>query len=348
MWQETGFRKPMGERDKPRARDGSAGAGRGGNWLAGCEALVNRLYARSRAGHWKLGKEEFAEALERSVRWRFPQAPPQPEEAESYLGGLHVEDLALACACAEGREEAWESFLSDHRGGLRRAAAAMLRTGADSADAIELGDSVLADLYGWRESKAGRQPLFRWYNGRSKLSTWLRTVLAQRHVDSIRRSRRFDSLDEEGAEEALERNRADGKAGAQPTADPPDPRRQSYLQMLSRGLHAAIRGLAPGDRSRLLDYYLSGRTLAEMAVERNEHEATASRKLERIRRELRTVVIRTLREPPASLDEAQIALCFEYALEDWAFDLEAALGDKARKSVQENARETFSERSEPR
>jgi RNA polymerase sigma factor (sigma-70 family) len=319
----------MTESGKAQTGDAGAETSLGGEWLAGCEPLVSRLYARSRAANWKLGRESFAEALERSARWRFPQGPPGPREAEEYLGALHVEELALACACAEGCEEAWETFLAAHRGSLRRAAAAMLRCGADSADAIELGDSILADLYGWRESKGGRQPLFRWYNGRSKLSTWLRTVLAQRHVDSIRRSRRFDSLDEEGAEEVVERGREGGIGGAPGAFDPPDPGRQRYLDLLSRGLNGAIRALAPGDRARLLDYYLSGRTLAEMAVERNEHEATASRKLERIRRELRTVVVRALREPPASLDEAQIALCFEYALEDWPFDLRKVLEEKS-------------------
>lgn len=319
----------MNESGKAQTREAGAETGQGGAWLAGCEPLVNRLYARSRAGSWKLGRESFEAALERSARWRFPQGPPGPREAEEYLGALHVEDVALACACAEGSEEAWETFLATHRSSLRRAAAAMLRSGADSADAIELADSIFADLYGWRESKAGRQPLFRWYNGRSKLSTWLRTVLAQRHVDSIRRSRRFDSLDEEGGEEIVARGRGIAPAGAPGSLDPPDPGRQRYLDLLSRGLNGAIRALAPGDRARLLDYYLSGRTLAEMAVERNEHEATASRKLERIRRELRTVVVRALREPPAGLDEAQIALCFEYALEDWPFDLREVLEEKS-------------------
>jgi RNA polymerase sigma factor (sigma-70 family) len=319
----------MTESGKAQAGEAGAETSPGREWLAGCEPLVSRLYARSGAARWKLGREKFSMALEKSARWKFPQGPPGPREAEEYLGALHVEDLALACACAEGCEEAWEEFLAAHRGSLRRAAAALLRCGADSGDAIELADSIFADLYGWRESKAGRQPLIRWYNGRSKLSTWLRTVLAQRHVDSIRRSRRFDSLDEEGAEEAVAEGRSAAPAGAPGSFDPPDPGRQQYLELLSRGLNGAIRALAPGDRARLLDYYLSGRTLAEMAVERNEHEATASRKLERIRRELRTVVVRTLREPPGSLDEAQIALCFEYALEDWPFDLREALEEKS-------------------
>lgn len=311
--------------ETPKSEPRAAGPGEipPGAWLAGCEPVVNRLYARSRAAGWKLAREKFAAALERSARWRFPGEPPSPRQAEEYLGALHLEDLALACACAEGSEPAWEAFVAAYRSPLRRAAAAILRSAADSANAAELADSLFADLYGWTDAERGRRSLFRWYNGRSKLSTWLRTVLAQRHVDSLRRCRRFESLDEDGAEERLAQ-----RQDCVP-ADPPDPHRQRYLDLLSRGLHGAIRALAPGDRARLLDYYLSGHTLAELARARSEHEATASRKLERIRRELRTVVVRTLREPPASMDEAQIALCFEYALEDWPLDLRALLEEKS-------------------
>lgn len=313
----------MSESPKSETRAAAPETIPAGGWLAGCEPLLNRLYARSRAANWNLARENLAAALERSARWRFPGEPPSPRQAEEYLAALHLEDLALACACAEGSEAAWEAFVAAYRSPLRRAAAAILRSAADSPDTAELADSLFADLYGWKDAEGGRQSLFRWYHGRSKLSTWLRTVLAQRHVNSIRRSRRFESLDEEGAEERVVQRQDCAPA------DPPDPHRRRYLELLSRGLNGAIRALAPADRARLLDYYLSGHTLADMARARSEHEATASRKLERIRRELRTVVVRTLREPPASLDDAQIALCFEYALQDWPFDLRALLEEKS-------------------
>ena len=65
-----------------------------------------------------------------------------------------------------------------------------------------------------------------------------------------------------------------------------------------------------------------------------EHESTISRHLERIRRALRERVTEALqRAIPAcngssaepALDRAQIELAFEYALEDWPFDLSQAL-----------------------
>jgi hypothetical protein len=56
----------------------------------------------------------------------------------------------------------------------------------------------------------------------------------------------------------------------------------------------------------------------------DEHEATVSRKLERVRRGLRQQVERTLRDE-FHLSEAQVSACFEYALEDTGFDFERLL-----------------------
>ena len=38
-----------------------------------------------------------------------------PRQLERYFESLHVEDLALACACAQGSEPAWEHFIREHR-----------------------------------------------------------------------------------------------------------------------------------------------------------------------------------------------------------------------------------------
>ena len=44
------------------------------------------------------------------------------------------------------------------------------------------------------ERDGARQSLFRYFHGRSKLSTWLRAVLAQRHIDRLRAGRKLDPL----------------------------------------------------------------------------------------------------------------------------------------------------------
>src|SRR2546430_16826750 len=88
---------------------------------------------------------------------------------------VHANDLALASACATGDEAAWERFIREYRPILYRAADALDSTGR----ARELADALYADLYGLGE----RQSLFRYYQSRSSLATWLRAVLAQRYID---------------------------------------------------------------------------------------------------------------------------------------------------------------------
>src|SRR5713226_2107978 len=74
-----------------------------------------------------------------------------------------------------------------------RAAAPSLSSGRRARD---LADSLYAELFGLRSGGDTRQSLFRYFHGRSSLTTWLRAVLAQRHVDRIRAQRRVEPLPE--------------------------------------------------------------------------------------------------------------------------------------------------------
>jgi len=175
--------------------------------------------------------------------------------------------------------------------------------------------------------------LFHHFHGRSKLSTWLRAVLAQRYIDVLRQEKRLESLeDDDGFEKALPpKHRTNW--------EPTDPWRARYLQLLAAALKQAIGSLHPLDRTRLISYYLNNLTLAEIGKGMNEHEATVSRKLERVRRELKDKVITILksacvtkdgpqaqtRDGQPGLDDAQIQLCLEYATEAWPFDFSELL-----------------------
>jgi hypothetical protein len=84
-------------------------------------------------------------------------------------------------------------------------------------------------------------------------------------------------------------------------------------------------------------YYVDHLTLAEIGRMMREHESTVSRQLDRTRRALREHVTVSLRRgapgsndraAEAGLDEAQIEQAFEYALQDWPFDLTRALADQ--------------------
>jgi RNA polymerase sigma-70 factor, ECF subfamily len=292
--------------------------------------LIEWLHAESNSSRWGLPRKRFAEALRRSVEKRYRCLSPRAGEIESYLKSLHLEDLGLACACAEGTEAAWELFIGRFRQELRAAARAIVRAsgGTDEARAEELADSLYAELYGVTAASGGRRKsLFEYFHGRSKLSTWLRAVLAQRHVDLLRAGGRTVSLEAEEDE---------APRGIAQCADrqPADPDRERYLARLDVALSGAIAALAPHERMVLSCYYVEQLTLAEIGRILDEHESTVSRQLDRTRRELRQVVTQTLLRgapahdgcgPEPGLDEAQLELTFEYALSDWPFDLSRVL-----------------------
>ena len=143
--------------------------------------LASRLFERAKAARWSLDERRFAEALEVSLDRAFQEGQPPLREAARYLESLHLEDLALACACADGRPQAWDHFVLQYRPALYRAADALDPSGG----ARDLADSLYADLYGLQEREGERQSLFRYFHGRSSLATWLRAVLAQRHVRAV-------------------------------------------------------------------------------------------------------------------------------------------------------------------
>ena len=289
---------------------------------AAVEKAICQCWERAAApAEWRISREVFAEALAAGVEHRFRVARPSDAEVETYLEGLHASDLVLALACRVGSEAAWEFFVARYRRELYSAARAILHGGgAASISAEELADSLYADLYGVREGPSGRKPLFEYFHGRSKLSTWLRAVLAQRYVDEIRRAEKLKSIDD-NANEDLEEARAAAIVAAPARRHPSlDPANEKYLVSLQTAMSAALDSLNPRDRLRLAYYYADGRTLAEIGRLLGEHEATVSRKLDRTRRNLHQTVRSDLREHK-KMSEAQVAECLEYARKEWPFDL---------------------------
>jgi RNA polymerase sigma-70 factor (ECF subfamily) len=304
--------------------------------------LIDVLHAEAQGARWGLSRERFTESLHRSAEKRFRDGRGNASEVETYLKSLHLEDLALACACSDGIEAAWEFFVAHFRQDLRSASRAILRSSGSGNDARaeELADSLYAELYGIRSTGSGRRKsLFEYFHGRSKLSTWLRAVLAQRHVDLLRTDHGTISLD--SRPDGSPDGRPDG-TGSPPAfelqlatnAAPADPDRAKYLARLDRALLAAFACLAPRERMLLTCYYVDRQTLAEIGRTLGEHESTVSRQLERTRRVLRETVTDFLKRGApaqdgqggdAGMDVSQVELTFEYALEDWPFDLSRAL-----------------------
>jgi RNA polymerase sigma-70 factor (ECF subfamily) len=235
------------------------------------------------------------------------------------VNASYARDLELARQCAAGDEAAWERFILEYRPVLYRAADALDASGG----ARDLADALYADLYGVADAGAERRSLFRYFQGRSSLATWLRAVLAQRYVDRLRARKRFESLPDEDAA-------ASGVLAS--AADPPDPDRFRHLTWLRDALARAVQRLDHRDRLRLGCYYVQELTLADTGRLLHEHEATVSRQLAKTRKALRADVERQL-HAEHGLSDAQVAECFAAASEDAGpLDLGQLLGqDEVRK-----------------
>ena len=292
-------------------------------------AQIARLHARAlRHAPFLKGRltlDAFALGVGRSVAHRFRDDQPEPDALAAYTKSLRIEDLAVAVACETGDERAWEHVVITYRPILYRAASVL--TGDDAAGR-DLADTLWAELYGVGRTRAsmesGGEPrsLLAYYHGRAKLSTWLRSVLAQRHVDIVRAQQRLESLD------TGDDPPGDGPSQASTPVAPDtgdiEPDRARYAAACRHALQAALMDLDPGDRLRLSCYYVQELKLAEIGRLCGEHEATVSRKLSRARRRVRREVERLLREQH-QLTPAEIELCYQYMIDDSLVDLSKSL-----------------------
>ena len=125
----------------------------------------------------------------------------------------------------------------EYRPVLYRAADALDRHGG----AREVADSLYAELFGIKNASGERQSLFRYFQGRSSLATWLRAVLAQRYVDRLRAQRRLAAAARRGGDTGH------GRHGTSLRPRRPSPIRHGarYVVLLRRALAAVIGALAP-------------------------------------------------------------------------------------------------------
>jgi RNA polymerase sigma-70 factor (ECF subfamily) len=315
--------------------------------LRGDPAKLGQWCALAGIEQWGISETRFTEELARCAAARFRGEKPSVEELNAYVGALRLEDLGLACACADGVAGAWEHFVGLYRGYLRACAGAMLKRSATAPEAQELADSMFADLYGLSAEKRGS--LLRYFHGRSSLRTWLRAVLAQRHVDKIRAGRKFEELkDDDGAGEANPR------ISAKVALQVADPHREKYLLMFTNALQMALKNLDTRDVERLRMYYGEQKKLAEIGRALGEHESSVSRHLEKARGDVRRAVEEILRAGSevakgdgrtGGMSDAEIALCFEYGAEDAPIDLDKLFSRGAARKVEPAGEEIREPRS---
>jgi RNA polymerase sigma-70 factor len=283
-------------------------------------ARLDRLCEKAQTDRWKLPPDVFSAALERSAEKAFAGRSPSEAELDRYYASLHLSDLALACACELGHEEAWDHFVRELRPAMNRAADAMDAGGG----AREIAHALHAELFGLKEQDGVRQSVLRYFHGRSSLATWLRSLIAQRFVDRHRDTRRFEPLPDEGSSAPLPAKPAEL-----------DPDRARFVAAMRAVLAAAIAALAPRDRLRLACYYAQEMTLAEIGAITREHEATVSRALARTRKVIREDVERRLRDE-RGFSRTEIEECFQSIADDAGnLDLNEWLGDLSTRSGEE-------------
>jgi RNA polymerase sigma-70 factor len=283
------------------------------DFIAEHAASLTRLCKRAGAARWNVRDESIRDAAYRGAS---AARVIDRSAVDSFIDALNAEDLSLAIACQAGDSAAWEHFITSFRPALYAAARAIA---GDEVRGRELADSLWAEMYGLEVRDGRRRSILSYYHGRSSLLTWMRAVLAQRHVDYIRSQARIAPLDDH-AEQASTLNSGNDDGDAS------DPDRTRYVAMLGKALDAALKSLAPRDRMRMAYYYRHDLSLKEIGRIMDEHESTVSRQLARTRKELKLAVERTLHDGD-KLSREQIALCYDFAAGDLQIDLSRALPD---------------------
>jgi RNA polymerase sigma-70 factor (ECF subfamily) len=207
----------------------------------------------------------------------------------NFLRGLQLQDLALAQACALGRDAAWQEFMARFRDPLTRAAMAM--TGSEAVGE-ELADSLWPEMFGLNERGGQRVSPLAGYSGRGSLIGFLRTTLAQRNVDRHRRTHRETELP------AKELQAAQQEAIPEPMA----------VSQIRAAIEEAVGTLDVEQRFLLSAWYLDQRTLLDISKIIGVHEATVSRRIQRLTSRLREELLARLQTNGMSRAAAEEAL----------------------------------------
>jgi RNA polymerase sigma-70 factor (ECF subfamily) len=279
------------------------------------ENLV-QFYTASNAQTYNLTQVQFDEVFS------------NPDQANFLTVGKpqYRNDYILAHACAHGLNCAWEHFLALYRQPLTRAAVAIAGN-----QGVELADSLAAELFGLTTKTGSANPVRKSplasYKGRGSLLGWLRTTIAQRHVDHHRKTWREQSFDDPN------------HPVAEPAQSSSEPASAPETTNLAQAVQQALTKQAPEDRFLLVAYYLDQQTLLQIGRLLRVHEATISRKLRRILEDLRKDILANLQSLGLSQRAAQEALGTDPR------DLDQ-LTSKLRKLLQTSQSDAFPEKTD--
>lgn len=276
-------------------------------------ALENRLrqaicrrYDESRATRYGISDDAFEEYVAAVVA-RYG-ADLSAEETLELVAALHVEDLALARACSDGNNAAWSEFIARFRHPLHAMARQITR---DDATGRELADGLYAELFGLPNREGKRVSKLNYYMGRGSLQGWLRTVLAQKHVDRCRVQAKDVSLEEQ----------VEAGVGFAAKDETPAPAQDDRVAAC---VEQTLATLSNEERFLLASYYLDRRTLAEIGRQLGVHESTISRKIDRLTELLRKRIWQQLQASGLDMKQCD-ALLAELDVRDLNVDVEGKL-----------------------
>lgn len=200
---------------------------------------------------------------------RFDAYVAERASAGEDLAKLHLSDLYLACACADGDPAAIAAFESAFFPACRDALASFAG-GAGFAD--EVRQRVRTKLF---VAEAGERSRIVEYAGRGELAGWLRVVVTREAIGLRRKHGR----------EARLPDRAVGEA---PTFDDPEllHLQRVYEAEFQRAFRDATRELTSEDRNLLRYHYLDGLNIDHIGAIYGIHRVTAARRLTKVRADL--------------------------------------------------------------
>jgi RNA polymerase sigma-70 factor (ECF subfamily) len=181
-------------------------------------------------------------------------------------------DEALMLAYAGGSSAAFDRLYARHRGGTYRY---LLRHTGNAASAQEMHQDVWFKVVRARDG----------YTPDARFTTWLYTIARHRLVDHWRSQRGvlFTSLQDEGADDALDDLGTDDASGV-------DPLSMTIDAQCGRRLVEALAGVPPAQRDAFLLHVEGGLSLSEIAALTSTSAETVKSRLRYAYKRLRAVL----------------------------------------------------------
>jgi RNA polymerase sigma-70 factor, ECF subfamily len=210
-----------------------------------------------------------------------------PEDARlADLDALHLDDLYLACACANGDSTALAALERSYGADLRSAIATVDRSGAHRDDIMQM---VRARLF---VASDDQPPRIADYTGRGKLFSWLRVVVVREALALVRKPKREIAMDDvpEDAVDDLELGVFKGL----------------YQTQFKTAFATAVGELSARERNLLRLHLIDKLSIDEIGAAHRTHRTTAARWLREIRAKLaartRDLLATALALPDRELD----------------------------------------------